>query len=503
MQDFSRLNYDSADEFDLKGSYALAKYVMHKPIDDLTVNNLRATLHANAKGSEVSAVAGSVSVLGGIALSAMSIATAGWTLATLLPVAGVAASVYLAGSALNAVSRYNAESNLLAQSGMPGHLEHLQDLLDQGVDPRVIAHDVQILLIHALSQNQRIELKSLAYSDRDILSTGEYSDECGAEHADDEEPVEKPSPTKPVAQSHSVSPSIQNQQNPRQPSKEGIDPLLDRSTVLRLFSEGIFTPRVVTGESQVGKTSFVNEFAIEAKKQGMKVWLLNLGYSDESPLLAIADRTCLAGWKFASKATPADRKLKIKQAIELLNDFVLESETLLVIDELSTLYLNEALDDVRTALQSAIDQYSIDGRKFRSGIVAIATPLPANKDRDKVKLTGLEAIPFVNKGATGMIGFSSGGTTPLQEEGLESSRRRFIQMPNGGMVCVDRTSVSRPVILSNVFDPLAVATTETTLETYAVGLGVSKVEVEPAVTKAQAPSRSHINVSQGTNRGNW
>ena len=136
MQDFNRLNYDSADDFDLKGSYALAKYVMHRQIDDLTVPNLRATLHANAKGSEVSAVAGSVSILGGIALSAMSIATAGWTLAALLPVAGIAASVYVTGSALNAISRYNAESNLLAQTGMSGHLEHLQDLLDRGVASR-------------------------------------------------------------------------------------------------------------------------------------------------------------------------------------------------------------------------------------------------------------------------------------------------------------------------------------------------------------------------------
>lgn len=492
VQDFNRLNYDSADDFDLKGSYALAKYVMNRQIDDLTVPNLRATLHSNAKGSEVSAVAGSVSVLGGIALSAMSIATAGWTLATLLPVAGIAASVYLTGSALNAISRYNAESNLLAQSGMPAHLEHLQDLLDQGVDPRVIAHDVQVLLIHALSQNQRVDLKTLAYGDRDLLAMRDYDDDYDDECID-----------KPAEESIAAKPSTPN---PR--CEAAVAPLLDRSDVLGLFSTGIFTPRVVTGESQAGKTSFVNEFAIEAKKQGMKIWLLNLGYSDESPLLSIADRTCLAGWKFATKATASDRKLKIKQAIEMLSDFALESETLLIIDELSTLYLNEALDDVRAAFQAAIDQYSVDGRKFRSGIVAIATPLPANKDRDKVKITGLELIPFVNNDATGMNGFSGpsfGITIDSHTEGPNPSTSglRFVKMPNGEMVCVDRTSVSRPVILSNVFDPLKTEATVATEETYAVGMGLSKVGVEPSATTAKSPSRSHINASQGTNRGNW
>lgn len=501
MQDFNRLNYDSADEFDLRGSYALTKYVMHRQIDDLTVPNLRATLHSNAKGSEVSAVAGSVSVLGGIALSAMSIATAGWTLATLLPVAGIAASAYLTGSALNAISRYNAESNLLAQPGMPGHLEHLQDLLDQGVDPRVIAHDVQVLLIHSLARNQRIELKTLAYDDR-VMSAIDgrddaYDDKYNAEHETEHEtePAELPPPAKPSVQSQSIS---RAQPEASQPT------LLDRSAVLGLFSSGIFTPRVVTGESQAGKTSFVNEFAIEAKKQGMKVWLLNLGYSDESPLLAIADRACIAGWKFASKANAAERKNKIKQAIELLNDFALESKTLLIIDELSTLYLNEALDDVRVALQSAIDQYSIDGRKFRSGIVAIATPLPASKERDKVKITGLEVTPFENK-ASGMSGFSFGANTDSHTGAHKPSALgvRFVKMPGGEMVCVDRACAGRPVVLSSVFDPLSPETIAATEETYAVGLGVSRVTVEPSATKAQPPSLIHVKANQRASRGNW
>ena len=502
MQDFNRLNYDSADDFDLKGSYALAKYVMNRQIDDLTVPNLRATLHSNAKGSEVSAVAGSVSVLGGIALSAMSIATAGWTLATLLPVAGIAASVYLTGSALNAISRYNAESNLLAQSGMPAHLEHLQDLLDQGVDPRVIAHDVQVLLIHALAQGQRVDLKALAYSDRDSLTTGGH-DGSGDNHDDECDEVEEEE--KPIA----VKPSFHSSANVASTSPDPVvSPLLDRETVLGMFCEGIFTPRIVSGDSQVGKTSFVNEFGIEAKTQGMKVWFLNLGYSDVSPLLDIADRSCVAGWKYAAKATPTERKGKIQEAIELLRAFAMESETLLIVDELSTLYLNEALDEVREALQSAIDEHSIDGRKRHCGIIMCATPLPANKDRDKTKLTGAELIPFAMAKSAVIGGFtvrSSGVNIDSHKKGLDPSTPgvRFVQMPDGQMICVDLACIERKVILSNVFDPLALPAEASTEETYAIGLGISRVEVEPAATKAQAPSRSRLNVSQGTSRGDW
>lgn len=482
MQDFARLNYDDADSFDLKGSYAIAKYVAHKPIDYLTVPNLRATLHANAKGSEVSAVASSVSIVGGIALTAMSVMTAGWTLVSMLPVAGVAGSLYLVATALQEVQRYNAESNLLAQPGVSKHLEHLQDLLDLGYDPRVIAHDVHVMMVNALAQGQKIELKSLAYSDHDLLTS--------ADEYEDDEYEERP-----IDRAVAAEPFVTHIQKE---VKNTMTSILDREMVLGLFSTGIFTPRVVTGESQAGKTSFVNEFAIEAKKQGMAVWLLNLGYSDESPLLSIADRTCLAGWKFATKATPADRKAKIKSAIEMLHDFALESETLLVIDELSTLYLNEALDEVRAALQSAIDEYSIDGRKRRCGIVAIATPLPANKDRDKIKLTGVEIIPFLANNATSMSGFSGlpGLDIDSHKKGSNpsTSGMRFVQMPNGEMTCVDRTSVERAVVLSNVFDPMVAAAESD--PTYAVGLGAtSSVQIDPiAANTVIRPSKVSGNV---------
>ena len=303
-----------------------------------------------------------------------------------------------------------------------------------------------------------------------------------------------------------AAPQVATAEPRREAKVEPVQSILDRETVLGLFCGGIFTPRIVTGESQVGKTSFVNEFAIEAKKQGMKVWLLNLGYSDESPLLSIADRTCIAGWKYAAKAAPADRKSKIKEAIQLLQDFALESETLLIVDELSTLYLNEALDEVRESLQSTIDEHSIDGRKRRCGIVMCATPLPPNKDRDKAKLTGVESVPFIMAKSSVIGGFtvlSSGVTIDSHKKGLDPSTPgvRFVQMPDGQMVCVDLTSVERKVTLSNVFDPLPKeAIVE---ETYAVGIGLSSVQVEPSATIAQRPSSFSRSNGASMTRGDW
>ena len=430
---------------DLKDEFVLENFILGCDIDDLTIVNMQSAIHKAIEVSEAGTVMGSASALVGAGLTAMAVTTGGLTIFTSIPAIAVVSSALLAWKSFHATNARQSEYRIISDPATRSYVESAQELLDKGTSPKVVANDARARMITAMATSSKIN--------QDALPQAQTYAQIVATQDEYLEPVHAPIVT------HSTP-------EPFCPKKED---------VLDFFALDIFEVRSIEGFSQCGKTSFVTEFALLAQKKGMEVWVLNLGYSDVSPLIEVASRSVLCHWKYSEDATREDRRDKLAAARQMLKDFSRQSYTLLVIDEVAVLHHYPELSEVLEELQGAINEHSIDGAKRNSGILMSGTPVIQKKGVKGTSLVGVASIPLVDTKGMNEVSHPEGSTTsPLG--------RRFLEL-NGEMTCIDNVASYRPIVLSNVFDPtvqtIEAVSAAVTIhdDSFTVGFGAAAVTI--------------------------
>lgn len=446
----NHFNIKPIQNFDIKDRHAIVAYIEDRPLEDFTVANIQSTLLTTRNMSEASIGVSGLSGVLGIVASGMAWSYAGFTLPVLLPVAGAIASGLWAVKSFTDTNAHSAEYSLLRDPKIQQKLSLYWQALNMGVDRSIVAQRAHSDLVNALGTGQLLDIKAI-----------------------------EPAPELQYLESASEALEYETQEVP-QIAAQSQGPTKEQ--ILDYFAMDMFEARSIEGYSQSGKTSFITEFALLAQSHGMDIWVLNLGYSDVSPLIDIASRSVLCHWKYQEDATKEARKEKLTAARQMLKDFSKQSFSLLVIDEVAVLHHYPELSEVLDELQNAINEQTIDGKKRNSGILMSGTPVVHKKGSKGTNLTGFESMAL----------FTSVNESSHSEGSATSSLgHRFLQIGEE-VICIDCVATKKPIVLSNVFDP-AIAPTPTISteepETFSLGFGSSAAQISE-VPASQATATS-------------
>lgn len=431
----NHFNLKPIQNFDIEDRHAIVAYIEERPLEEFTVANIQSTLLTARNMSEAAIGISGLSGVAGIVASGMAFSFAGFTLPVLMPIAGAVASGLWAIKAFTDTNAQSAEYNLLRDPKIQQKLGMYWEAMNMGIDRSIVAQRAYADIVNALGTGRLLEVSAI-----------ESAPELQYLEAASESLEYEPQEVYPVA--------TQSQG----PTKEQI---------LDYFAMDMFESRSIEGFSQTGKTSFVTEFALLAQSHGMDVWVLNLGYSDVSPLVDVASRSVLCHWKYNEDADRDARKAKLTAARQLLKDFSKQSFSLLVVDEVAVLHHYPELLEVLEELQNAINEQAIDGKKRNSGILMSGTPVTVKKGSKGTNLTGFESISLVDTKGMNASSHPEGSNT-------SSLGRRFLVMGEES-ICIDCVAVHRPIFLSNVFDPtiqtISVAPIAQEHDSFSLGFG--------------------------------